>query len=203
MANQCSSNGLINSSWVGYSDLFVSLVRVVRRVLTGSRLVFSGETAAMISLSGITLEVCGCLSWSLSQELVSLTVSSYHRRGECEGMLGVGVSPRPFCSLILIWPDFQILNFSEFNELFFCGSACSPCRIFIHVFICLLKCQKQQQQQRVWFSRQVVPHMLSITWGQSQSWWKTKVGYIPFFSSVSEFSVSHDMFQPVDIARLW
>lgn len=36
-------------------------------VLTGKRLVFSGETVPMISLSRITLEVSGCLSRSLGR----------------------------------------------------------------------------------------------------------------------------------------
>lgn len=51
----------------------LSLVDVRYLVLTGRCLTFSGETAALISLSGITLEVSGCLSWSLAQELLSLT----------------------------------------------------------------------------------------------------------------------------------
>lgn len=50
----------------------LSLVWAVSQVLTGPRQVISGETVEVITLSKITLEVCGRLSWSLGRELVSL-----------------------------------------------------------------------------------------------------------------------------------
>ena len=79
-----------------------------RLVPTKHHLPFSEETLPLISLSGITLEVSGCLSWSPGRVLVLLTSRSYQRdvRGSVWERLLIWFT----VTLTYVIPIFQVLR---------------------------------------------------------------------------------------------
>lgn len=97
-------------------------------VLTGWCLPFSGETVPVIILSGITLEVSGCLSWSLGQELVSLTPYQWRRVQGCRGVV-LGhfcfiPSARPLSNPVFQLPVFSVWGLICYHRRYFWTSGC-------------------------------------------------------------------------------
>ena len=132
---------------------------------------FSGETVPVISLSGITPEVCGCLSRSLGQELVSLTLSSYQRQAESGGRpRGLG-----FLFPSLPFPRYRFFA-RYFKKYLFRGSLLRSC--------VLLKFSPSKSPGMCLWCLSCVLSLICKDKANAE------VSYLPFFSSVSECSVS-------------